>query len=155
MLSSISELLMSPFLNNLLVICFSECKLTFEDEIKWHQFITGKNQSKVAVYLCRDVFQSPGDLLSALNKTQLAPSHAGVWGRTVSFTELGDASVETPWCGGQRTFCVGGSSLRLFTSKFYVIHERTHLEKGNSPMRVLLLAKSFWVTEQVNDQVLM
>lgn len=80
-------------------------------------------------------FLTPNDLLSVLNETQLAPSHAGVWGKTVSFTVLRDASVKTPcpwaevklsWhsvsgCGGQRIVCVGDLSLRLFTSVLYII----------------------------------
>lgn len=48
----------------------------------------------------RICFLTLSDLLSALNETQLAPSHAGVWGKTVSFTVLQwDASVKTlcPW----------------------------------------------------------
>lgn len=78
---------------------------------------------------------TPSDLLSVVNETQLAPSHQDGSGKTVSCAVQGDAWLRTlrPWAEvklswhsvserkGQRTFCVGGSSLQIFTSTFCLV----------------------------------
>lgn len=101
--------------------------LWFEGRKKWHEVIT-----LGVVYLVRVVF-GPIMTLCLINKPQLALSHTGVWGKEASCAVWRDGSAKTPlspgWGQAELTFWLrmrryqGGSSLRLFISTFYIIHE--------------------------------
>lgn len=107
--------------------CFFKCMLTF-DKITWHQLVTRRPRARLFTLL-QSCFLTINDLLSALNETQLMQAFEE---KLCHFTVLRDASVKTPcpgakvklsWhsvsgCVGQRTFCMGGSSLRIFTHTF-------------------------------------
>lgn len=61
--------------------CFLKCMLQLK--ITWHQTVARRPGARL--FICRAVFWPSITSMSALNKTYLAPSHAGLWGEFVSF----------------------------------------------------------------------